>query len=176
MLRSLGQGLLLRSLRSLSWPCSLCSPVSGELSLRQASALPQPRATSTQQSQWSSLRSPFCLATARDEVIKVLLAGLFTVGFSVQGIPSWRAGRSRTLSFSFAVLFILWIAFHSTLISSRALTFCCPLYAISTVSFGCSSVRGGHFQVVFHEKKNASHDFSAPYRTIFVCLEKCFDS
>ena len=50
-------------------------------------------------------------------------------------IPSWRAGRSRTLTFSFGFSLLLWIVFHSTLNSSRALTFCCQLYAISTVSF-----------------------------------------
>ena len=91
-------------------------------------------------------------------------------GSSIQGIWPWRAGRSRTLSFSFGFSLLFWIVFHSALISSRALTFCCPLYAISTASF--SFARGlpfwlqqrqrRAFQVVFHEKRNASHDFSVP--------------
>ena len=60
---------------------------------------------------------------------------LFPVGVSFQGVPSWKVGRSRTPTFSFGCSSLLWIVFHSTPISSRALTFCCPLYAISTVSF-----------------------------------------
>ena len=42
---------------------------------------------------------------------------------SVQGIPSRRAGRSRTLSFSVGFSFLVWIVFHSTLVSSSTLTF-----------------------------------------------------
>ena len=76
-------------------------------------------------------------------------------GPSSQGIPSWRAERSRPLTFSFGFPLILWVVFHSILTSSRALTFCCPLYAISSVSFsfaprlalGCSCARSGLFKL-----------------------------
>ena len=65
---------------------------------------------------------------------------------------------------------LLLIVFHSTLVSSRALTFfCCPLCAISNVSFsialrlalGCSSVRGGLFKFSFMRRKMLPHDLSA---------------
>ena len=59
----------------------------------------------------------------------------FRRGPSVQGIPLWRARRSRTLTFSFWFPLILWIVFPFTLVSSRELTFCCALYAIPTVYF-----------------------------------------
>ena len=91
--------------------------------------------------------------------------GVFLVGFPFsQRIPSWRAGRSRTLYFSHGSSLLLLIVFQSTLISSRALTFCCPLNAISTVFlWTCHwQCQRQAFQVVFHVNRNASHDFSVP--------------
>ena len=91
--------------------------------------------------------------------------GVFLVGFPFsQRIPSWRAGRSRTLYFSHGSSLLLLIVFQSTLISSRALTFCCPLNAISTVFlWTCHwQCQRQAFQVVFHVNRNASDDFSVP--------------
>ena len=56
-------------------------------------------------------------------------------GSSFQGISSWRTGLLRTQTFSFAFSLLHWIVFHATLISSRALTVCCSLHTVSTVSF-----------------------------------------
>ena len=89
-------------------------------------------------------------------------------GPSLQRISSWRAGWSRALTFSFWFSILLWIVFHNTLLSWSALNFCCPLYAISTVSFsfalrlslGCSSATSGHLQLSF-TRRSASHDVSA---------------
>ena len=72
------------------------------------------------------------------------------------------------LPFSFWFSLLLWIVFHNTLLSWSALNFCCPLYAISTVSvssalrlsLGCSSATSGHLQLSF-TRRNASHDVSA---------------
>ena len=65
---------------------------------------------------------------------------------------SWRAGRS-----------------HSTLPSSRVLTFCCPLHVISTVYFSfvlrlfldCRSARD-KFSSCFQGEENVSHELSVP--------------
>ena len=56
------------------------------------------------------------------------------VSFS-QGITFWRAGRSRTFPFPLDSHLVLWIVFHSTLSSLRALTFRRPLRATFTVFF-----------------------------------------
>ena len=61
-----------------------------------------------------------------------LPGGLFPVDVNLfQRSTSWRARRSRTLTFSCGFSLILWIVCHSAHCSLRALTFCCPLYAIS---------------------------------------------
>ena len=85
-------------------------------------------------------------------------------GSSFQRIPSWKAGRLRTLSFSIGLSLLLWIVFHSTLISLRALTFCCPWYAIFHCFFSLCPQTGPRLQgqrralqVFFREKRNASH-------------------
>ena len=92
-------------------------------------------------------------------------------GPSFQGIPSWRPGRSRTLIFSFEFSLLLCIVFHSTLLSSKALTCCCPLYAIFTVSLSfalktCPWRQQRQWRasqmVVFHWMRNASRDLSVP--------------
>ena len=44
-------------------------------------------------------------------------------GPSFQGIPTLRAGQSPSLTFSFGLSLILWVAFDSTLVFSTALTF-----------------------------------------------------
>ena len=85
---------------------------------------------------------------------------LFPVG-SFQRTSSWRAARSRTLTFSFGLSLSLTIVFHCTQISSKALTFRCPMCAISTVSFslslrlalGCSGARGGLFKLPFTRRE-----------------------
>ena len=59
---------------------------------------------------------------------------------SFQGITSWRVRRSRTLSFPFGFSPLLRIVFHSTLVSSRALTLSCPLYTMSILSFSSTLV------------------------------------
>ena len=62
------------------------------------------------------------------------LEGLFLVG--VPFTKEFRRGEldgREPLSFSHGFSLLLLIVFQSTLISSRALTFYCPLYAISTV-------------------------------------------
>ena len=90
----------------------------------------------------------------------------WTVTIFFQKIRSNRAGWSRTLTFSFGFLLLLWIVFHTTLVSSGAWTICCPLYATSTVYFpfarrlvlGCKRA----FQVLSHKKRNASHELPAP--------------
>ena len=75
------------------------------------------------------------------------------------------AGRSRTPSSSFGFSLLLWIVFHSTLLSSTALTFC-PLDAISTVSFfrcpwSCPWPQQRHFSSWSRlEMRNASHKLS----------------
>ena len=76
---------------------------------------------------------------------------------SSQGIPLWRAGRSRSLTFPCGFSLRLCIELRATHVSSRALTFCCALYALSTVCFsfalrralGCSCARGGLFKLSF---------------------------
>ena len=85
-------------------------------------------------------------------------------GPSFQEVPSWRAGRSRTLTFSCGFSLALWIVFHSTLISSRALN------AVSTVAFflcpwTCPWLQQRQrraFQIVFHERRIASHEIFVP--------------
>ena len=78
-------------------------------------------------------------------------------------------GRSRTLTFSLGFSILLWTAFHTTFIASGALTFCCPLYTISTVFFflcpftcpwSAASPEAG-FSNCFHEKINPSYAYSA---------------
>ena len=104
-------------------------------------------------------------------------------GSFTQGIPSWRAGLG-ILSFSFECTLFLGVMFHSTLFPSKALTICRPLYAISIFSFsftlrpalGCSIARGGVFHVVFHEKRNASHELCVrstgpPYVSVWCILK-----
>ena len=64
----------------------------------------------------------------------------------ISGIPNGREQPPVRVGSRFH-----WIVFHTTLISSRTLTFCCPLYATSTLnlpcaqrfSLSCSSARGG---------------------------------
>ena len=55
------------------------------------------------------------------------------------------------------------------LLSNVCMIFCCPMYAISIVAFLCPQTcpwlqhrQRRFFQVVFHEKRNASHEFSVP--------------
>ena len=94
----------------------------------------------------------------------------FLEGFVFSKSPFPKHSVVETLTFSFGLSRLLWIVFHSTHISPRALTFCGPLHAVSTVylSFalglvlGCSGARGGLFQVLFHDERNASHEFPVP--------------
>ena len=73
-----------------------------------------------------------------------------------QGVPSCRAGP-RTLSFSFGLTSSLQVVFHSTLFTSRALTFQILLYAIYSsqlsfvlrLAFDCTSARGRLFKLSF---------------------------
>ena len=76
-----------------------------------------------------------------------------------------------TLTFSFWVLAssLDRVSFHTHLLESIDL-FGCPLYGISTVAVSfapwtCPWLQQGQrrtFQVVFHEKRHASHEFVAP--------------
>ena len=62
--------------------------------------------------------------------VRSKLAGFpFSEGLSRPSLQ----GRSRILSFSFGFFPLLRIVFHSTHVSSRALTLCCPLHTISIV-------------------------------------------
>ena len=71
------------------------------------------------------------------------------------------------------ILPFLWIVLHSTLVTSRALNFCCPLYAISTVSLSvalklalsCSSARRGLFKLSFTRKETLLANYCAMYGT-----------
>ena len=73
-----------------------------------------------------------------------------------QGVPSCRTGP-RALSFSFGLTSFLQVVFHSTLFTSKALTFQILLYAIYRsvlsfalkLAFGCSSARGRLFKLSF---------------------------
>ena len=81
----------------------------------------------------------------------------FPEGLVLVGVPlskKFRRGKldgREPIPFSFGFSLLHWVVFHATLISSRALTVCCLVYTISTVSFsfalklalGCSSARGG---------------------------------
>ena len=71
-------------------------------------------------------------------------------------VESWMIANP---SFGFS---LLWMVFHSTLMSLRALIFCCPLSAISTVYIlRCPWLQQRQrraFEVVFHEKRTAPHD------------------
>ena len=69
----------------------------------------------------------------RHPLLASFLEKPFLLVHSVQ--RTWEAGRSRTPTFSIRFSLLLWIVFQSTCISSRALTFFCPLNAISTVSY-----------------------------------------
>ena len=80
---------------------------------------------------------------------------------------SGQHGRVGTLSLSFGFTLLVRIVLHSTPWSSRALTFRCPLYTISSVSSICPWLQQRQrrtFQVVFHKKINASHELSVSAR------------
>ena len=61
----------------------------------------------------------------------------FFVSVSFPRNSSWVAGRSRTLTFSSGFSLLRWIVFHSTPVSSSALTCCFSLYAIHTFFLLC---------------------------------------
>ena len=88
-----------------------------------------------------------------------------------QGVPSCRAGP-RTLSFSFGLTSSLQVVFHSTLFTSRALTFQILLYAIYSsqlsfvlrLAFDCTSARGRLFKLSFLRRETflTSGPFEVP--------------
>ena len=93
--------------------------------------------------------------------------------FPKNSFPSWRTGRSGTLSFSGFSL-ILWIVFHATLDSSRALTFVVhctlsPLFLFLLplgVALGCSSAkRRAFFKLSFTRRETLLTIFLSKYRT-----------
>ena len=83
--------------------------------------------------------------------------------------------------FLWSLACFLQIVFRSALFSSRTLTFRRPLYAVSNfVFFLCPQIcpwlqqrRKQAFDVVFHENRNASHDFVFEERTTIFSVWCC---
>ena len=96
-----------------------------------------------------------------------------------QRIPSWRAGRSRTLSFSFGITLLLKIVFHSTLFSSRALTFRRPqsplcLFHCPYTHLWLQQRQNRAFEDVIQVKRNAGPPHFSVWCTLSVQQQQCF--
>ena len=109
----------------------------------------------------SLLDNLFLLGEAR-RLVFLSSKALFCRGSFFQGLPPWRAGRSRTLSLSLGFTSFLGVVFHSTLFPSRALTFLvyctqCPQFLFPFPLFlpspACCSTRGGLFKLSFTKRE-----------------------